>query len=302
MQEQGNSQGRKLLKPKSDLVFKRVFGDESNLDILRSFLGSVLDMPEGELDEIRIVDPNLRIESEDDKLFVLDLKVKTKSGMLIDIEVQLAPFPNMMGRLLSYTGRMFAEQLRSGDRYAEVKRVVTIVVADHALVPEAHYHNAYLLMNTVSSRALTDLLQIHTLELKKLDAEGDGTLVGNWVRFLRAEKKEEFEMAAQASPEIKKAVAVIERLSGDEQLRAQVEARERAWRDRVDQIEGAREEGFGQGKKEGREEGREEGRFVERIAIARQLLSIGLAPYQICEATGLSQMEVEELSAELASC
>ena len=63
-----------LLPVKSDFVFKLIFGDQRNVDILAAFLHSVLDIPNDEYDQLTIVDPYLKKESEDDKYAILDLK------------------------------------------------------------------------------------------------------------------------------------------------------------------------------------------------------------------------------------
>jgi len=41
-----------MLSIKNDLIFKKIFGDESNTDILISFLKSVLDIPSDDLGNI----------------------------------------------------------------------------------------------------------------------------------------------------------------------------------------------------------------------------------------------------------
>ena len=71
-----------LLPVKSDFVFKLIFGDQRNIDILTGFLKSVLDLPEDEYNRISIVDPHVKKESIDDKFGVLDVKVHTKSGRI----------------------------------------------------------------------------------------------------------------------------------------------------------------------------------------------------------------------------
>ena len=48
---------KSLLPVTSDFVFKLIFGDQRNVDILTGFLKSVLDIPESEYDHITIVDP-----------------------------------------------------------------------------------------------------------------------------------------------------------------------------------------------------------------------------------------------------
>ena len=286
---------RRLLSPKVDFVFKLIFGDANNIDILRAFLGAVLEIPKETFDEITIIDPNLRMESMDDKYGILDLKVRIKDGSVIDIEVQVAPFPDMIGRLLFYTGKMITEQLISGSEYSEIKRVISIVIAGYNMVEEEEYHNSYFLTNSRSHKMLTDLLRIDTLELRKLPAQMDGTPLWDWMCFFRAESKEEFEMAAQNNPEIKKAVAIVEKLTGDDQIRAEFEYREKALKERNSQTHGFFRKGKEEGMREGLQEGLSKGHQEERQSIARRLLSMGLSTAEICEATDLSAEEVRAL-------
>ena len=75
-------------------------------------------------------------------------------------------------------------------------------------------------------------------------------------------------MVAERNPEIRKAVDTLYELSADEQVRAEYEMRQKAWRDRLSQNEGYYQEGW--------EEGREEGREVERKYVL-ELLAQGLS-------------------------
>jgi hypothetical protein len=87
--QQKQDKERNPLSPRNDHFFKRLFADENDHEILISFLRSVLDIPEDEYDEIYILDPNTTVEHTDDKYNILDVKLKTKSGQIIDIEIQL---------------------------------------------------------------------------------------------------------------------------------------------------------------------------------------------------------------------
>ena len=51
--------GKDFLSPKSDLIFKLLFGDERNIELLTDFLKSVLRLPIDDYDEVTIVDPHL---------------------------------------------------------------------------------------------------------------------------------------------------------------------------------------------------------------------------------------------------
>lgn len=52
-------------------------------------------------------------------------------------------------------------------------------------------------------------------------------------------------------------------------------------------------EGLAEGRAEGRAEGLAEGQAKEKVAIARNLKSLGLSTAQIAQATGLTEEEVE---------
>jgi hypothetical protein len=47
-------------------------------------------------------------------------------------------------------------------------------------------------------------MEIHVLNMERLSAEGEGGLL-DWLRFLKAETEEEFEMVAEKNPVIKEA-------------------------------------------------------------------------------------------------
>ncbi|MDR2610786.1 MAG: Rpn family recombination-promoting nuclease/putative transposase, partial [Clostridiales Family XIII bacterium] len=44
-----------ILTPRNDYLFKRLFGDEKDKDILAAFLKTVLDVPADDYDEIEIL-------------------------------------------------------------------------------------------------------------------------------------------------------------------------------------------------------------------------------------------------------
>jgi len=90
-------------------------------------------------------------------------------------------------------------------------------------------------------KALVDLPD-EECELSKVPLASDGTDGWEWVQFLLARTEEEIEMLAQRNPEIRKAANALYELSADPEVRAEYEARLKAWRDRAAQIDGARED------------------------------------------------------------
>jgi predicted transposase/invertase (TIGR01784 family) len=120
-----------------------------------------------------------------------------------------------------------------------------------------------------------DLTEIQALNLKRLPAEGEGKLL-DWLRFLKAETEEEFTMLSEKSPIIEEAYCKLQVMSEDEANRMIYEARLKAQRDEQSRIQGARTEGW------------QEGRQERAVEIARNFKSLGIAIEQIAQATGLS--------------
>jgi predicted transposase/invertase (TIGR01784 family) len=223
---------KKLLSPLVDIIFKRIFGDARNTDILANLLLSVLNLPEDEYAELEFVDPYLKPETEGGKLSILDVKVKTKSGKILDIEVQLCRVTAIRARILFYGSKLIADQMGESDNYKKIKPVILIIIADFNLLPEeTKYHNTYRILNEETHKPFTKLLEIHTIELQKLPPSGDGSPLSGWVQFMNIQEEGDIDMAVQTNPMIGKAYGVLAKLSADEELRLQVEAREKALRD-----------------------------------------------------------------------
>ena len=271
-----------ILPPKSDVVFRLLFGDIRNIDLLSDFIKSVLTLPEDDLSEITIVDPHLLRKHPDKKLGILDLKAKTKSGKIVHMEIQLSDLPQMRERLIFYDAGLITDQIDASEDYGVIKKVITILIVDYVLIPESpRYHNRFTLYDPASAIEFTDLIEINTLELPKLPEIADNYL-WHWLRFLRAESKEDLDMVAQASPELKKVVGKLLELSEDEQVRMICEAQLKAERDDRARMRGALEKGEKNG----------------RIEIARKLLSRNMQINDIVEITGLTREQIEQLYAQ----
>ncbi|GHU06103.1 hypothetical protein FACS1894158_11490 [Betaproteobacteria bacterium] len=212
---------QKLLLPTNDFVFKKIFGE--NTEVLSDFLQAVLDLPAEEYQGLTVVDPNLEREYIEDKLGVLDVKVHTKSGKVIDVEIQVKSQRSIWKRMAFYTAKMLVEQVKSGDKYLQINRVISILIADFLMIKENDaYHNRFRLYDERTQARFPDSMEIDVLEIPKL-RETDGTPLGHWMRFFSATTEEDFMQAAQNNPAIAKAWGVIKVLSGDERARALAE-------------------------------------------------------------------------------
>ena len=274
-----------ILPPIDDWIFKLLFGDERNKSMLIDLLKCFVDLPEEEY-ELTFLDTHLKPEAEDDKLGILDVKVKTKTGKIIDIEIQVNPVKNIGKRLSFYKSKLIVEQIGKSELYNVIQRVICICITSYELFAgEKGYLNAFRFYNPRNGLVFEEIPEeVYTLELAKVPAQDDGSGVWEWLQFLRSSRKEEFEMVAERNPEIRKAVDTLYELSGNEQVRGEYEVRLKAWRDRLSQNEGYYQDGV----LKGLEEGREKGRAEALLEITRKMKDIGLSAEQIKTATGLS--------------
>jgi predicted transposase/invertase (TIGR01784 family) len=103
----------------------------------------------------------------------------------------------------------------------------------------------------------------------------------------------EIEETKKLDSTIEEAIAKLEELSSDEELRRIVEVREKNRLDEFNRIYNAEARGEARGKTEGKAEGKAE----KAVTIALNLIKLGLSPKQIADATELPLSEVEKLAA-----
>jgi predicted transposase/invertase (TIGR01784 family) len=276
-----------ILPPTDDWVFKLLFGDQRNTSILIDLLKAFVELPQEEY-ELSFLDTSLKPEAEDEKLGILDVKVKTKTGKIIDIEIQVNPVKNIGRRLSFYKSKMVVEQIGKGEKYSVIQKVICICITNYDLFNTQDYLNNFQFYNKKNGLCFEDIPEeIYTLELTKVPAESDGSAGWEWLQFLRARRKEEFEMVAVKNPEIRKAVDTLYELSTDEAVRDEYERRQKAWRDYVSEKEGA----YLDGMQQGIQQGKRESVFETTQRMKADNMPIG----QIAKYTGLTEQQIEGL-------
>ena len=265
---------------KSDPIFKMIFGDPENKTALIGLLSEIIDIPEEEYSHIEIIDPNLRIDKLDSKSGILDIKLTTKNGQKINIELQVRKASDLKQRILFYTSKMVAEQLKKGQKYDKIRKVISIMICtDHNMIEDSReYHNRYFLYDKNTNSTFTDLLEIDILEFKKVP-DKDKSNLATWLRFLSTDDNEELDKMAVRNVAFKSAVCKYKKLKADERIRMIAENEEKAWKDRQAELDYAMNEG----------------RYNQKIEIAKNLLDMFIPVDQIKKATGLSKEEIEKL-------
>jgi len=267
----------KILLPKVDVIFRLLFGDKRNIEILKAFLKSVLNLSDDEYEHITLEDTHLKRESKNDKLGIVDVRLTTKSGKIVHIEMQILEQDDFPERVTYYNAKLLVTQLKSGDDY-KFQKTISIVISDFEIVKDSpKYHHKFQLTDVESGVKFTDVIEINTLELGKL-GQADNTKKHDWLQFLKAEREEEFDMLAMKSPELKQAVVELKRLSQTEEAQRLYEARQKAISDEKARMRTAIS-------KRDRE-------------IALKLLNRGDAPKSVADLLGLAIADVEKLKSK----
>ena len=281
---------RRLLNPKIDFVFKKIFGSEKHPGVLISFLNAVL-KPKNNITDVEIKNTDIDKSYIEDKFSRLDVKAVTSKNEIINIEIQLKNEYNMIQRSLYYWSKLYEEQLEEGDRYDKLCRTVCINILDFKYLKNDRFHNGYRLKEIETNEELTDLEEIHFIEipkLKKINSEKDIVdVLEGWVELLRDPESEVVRKLEMTNKEIREAKDELYRLSMDEKERALYFIREKSIRDEISALANAEEKGMERGIKKGERN--------KAIEIAKSLLDV-LDIETISIKTGLSIKEIEDIA------
>ena len=268
-----------ILSPMMDIIFKLLMGAENSKEILSDFLMAVLNLAPDELEDITISNPILLQEYKGDKLGILDVKLKLKSGKVLNIEVQVDHIPHMDNRILFYVSKLITEQIGESDQYEKIKPVISIIITGHTLIKQSEkFHHHFKLYDIENGVLLTDALQIHTLEVPKTRKISEDTTKAellNWMKFFDIKSEEDMEMLSRKSPAMKRATLRLKELSADEKTRQIYDERLKEQRDRYAREQGARQD--------------------ERFIIASNMLMDSEPFDKIARYTGLTYDDIEDL-------
>ena len=273
---------------RNDYLFKRLLGSEENKDILQDFLEVILDIPHEEIEGIELLDKELKKDRSVDKTGILDVKVRLKNKTIINIEIQNIWDESFINRTLFYWAKIYVEEFRQGDDYTKLNRCITINIVGKGFNLNNKIHSKYLLKEEVSNEKLTNLIEMHFLNLKRARELNDikDPLIC-WLLFIETDSKEERHMLAEHSPVLKLLNEKIDLLSLTPKEKKLYESRMMLKSDIVS-ISNSQ---FNKGLEEGLEKGIKEG----NINTARRMKKANCEMSFIMKMTGLTKEEIEKL-------
>ena len=183
---------------------------------------------------------------------------------------------------------MYIEDFEEGDKYYYLNKCITINIVGKGFNLNDEVHSKYVLKEEKTNQKLTDMVEIHFLNLEKTkEIKTINDHLINWLQFIDTNDKEVREMLAKTSPVLKILNQKVNVLSLSPDEKKLYEARMKLKSD----IATYSEAEFNRGIKEGKEEGEKKA----KTAMAKTMKENKYDVLEIMKLTGLSQQEIEAL-------
>lgn len=297
---------RKLLNPKSDYVFKRIFGYVGNEEITKHLLEAILekDVSEVKLDNNKILEKDLL----DDKIGVLDIRAKIDKNTNCNIEMQIIDRKNIEKRLLFYWSKIYISDIKNGEDYNSLNKTIIILFTDYEIEKLKGIEKYITKWNIKEKKAdmiLTEMLEIYIIEIPKFnkyEGKNGKSSLDEWIKFIESP-----EVADMSKEGIKAAKRVLEEISNDEreiwlaELRQKYRMDQKAIEDAgIDKglkqgFERGVAHGFDQGLEEGKQQGIKQGLEEGKIKMAIKMKEEGIDISVISKITELSEDEIKAI-------
>ena len=239
-----------IMLPTNDVCFA---GLMENPKVRKGFCAAVMRVHPEEIAETELLPTHLHREYADDKLGILDVRVKLIDGVQINLEMQVRNYEFWDERALFYISKIFSDQLKSGDSYGMLQKCIHVSILDFIRFSgDKKCYRTIHFRDDDDNALYNDKMELQILELKKLpkEVQTEEDIV-HWMRFFSGKNREEFLHMAQTSEYLGEAYEALQKLSADDLKRLEYEARDKALKDYNTEMSCARKSGIKTGIKTG---------------------------------------------------
>jgi len=228
----------------------------------------------------------------------------------------------MIKRSIYYLSKNYESQLSEGEDYSIISKTVSInILRFNYLSSEKNFHNAYRFKNIENSLELTDIVELHFIEIPKFGKKEikelekainrfnndkieltNDDLLKIWTLFLKNPQDENILDVEKNVFELNQAKKELVIMSQDEKMRELYEMRQASLHDRVSALGGAFRKGYekafklvekAEKEKEKAEKEKEKAQILLKTSI-KTLLSVGLSKEKIAETLNISIKILDE--------
>lgn len=289
----------RLLDPRADLVFKKIFGH--NEDLVKSFLNSLLPLREDQLIEKVDYLPSEQIpRTPFQKYSIVDVRCMDQKGRIFIVELQMGWSDGFKARLQFGASKAYVQQLQKGEHYHLLNPVYGLALIGEIFDKQSKdwYHH-YKMVNVKETGQHIEGLELIFVELPKfkITTPWERKLGILWLRFLNEiSTLREIPNEFIEIPEIHKAIELTQEASYSEEELAQYDG---YW-DQVSIEKTLRYDALLEGEAMGIQKGREEGALKAKREMAlKMLMKHKYDDEDILECSGLTPHELSILKNSL---
>lgn len=256
-----------LLNPTMDFIFKEIFGNEQNKDLLIDFLNAILEY-KTPIVNLEYLDTVIQKEYIDNKYPILTINAILSDGLKVNIELQTKDTDNIRQKSIYHWAQNYCVDLKERDFFGDLKGVICINILTYNIYNDEHIHHKFAFYDTVNKVRFDDpndvLMEVHFVELNKLDLSKkinktkDSQALINWVTFINDPN---LAKTKKLGSTINKALDILTKLSEDKKMRNAYFERHKMLLEETRALNKAKKDGIEEGRKEGIQEG------IEKVAI-----------------------------------
>jgi predicted transposase/invertase (TIGR01784 family) len=270
--------------PKTDFVFKRIFGAVERKPLLIALLNDLLEL-EGahRILDVQHLSREQHVAVPELKLSIVDVKCTDASGRRFVVEMQVAKVEGVEKRIVYNASKAYVMQLRSAEEYPTLCDVIGVTICNFKLWPnklksgqfKVPMLSRWQMQEQHSKKIGLPQVQYVFLELPKY-AGGDDpqTMIDRWAYFFREAKNLDVVPPALSERPFRDALDVARKANFSPEEWEAYERAKMAEQDALGALTVAHEEGREEGHKSGLVEGKLEGK---REMLLRLLTRAGIA-------------------------
>ena len=246
--------------PKTDVVFKRIFGSEARKPLLIALLNDLLQL-EGprRIGEVEHLYLEQRVTAPKSKLSIVDVKCTDASGRRFVVEMQVLPVEGFEKRVVYNASKAYVMQLRDSDEYPKLCDVIGVTICNFELWPKSQHGRGgkvpmlsrWRMQERESGHDGLGQVQFAFMELPKYTAGDEpSSVVDKWAYFFREAKNLEVVPPALSEGPFREALEIARRATFTEGELAEYDHSKMAEQDERGAISLAHKEGELKGKRD----------------------------------------------------
>ena len=275
--------------PKTDVVFKKVFGEHKNLAM--SLLNAVLKLDgDKQIKDLEYL-PSEILPMTGKRNSIVDVRCKSGDNDYFIVEMQMYWSADFLRRVMYNCSKLYASLYSKGVKYYKMKKIFAVNILNDVYQNDNdnNYHY-YTMSETGNPESVIPGIEVVSIELPKFKPQNylQSKMLRLWQSFLtsiNAGETSDISDELFENEDTKEALELCQDLTEEERR-----AYDSFW-----DLESLNIDRENTVKEIGRAEGRAEGEKQAKLSIARNLKSMGMSLEQIAGATQLSLDDLTQI-------